>query len=50
MEHLRGYRPGDVEKAREEVEATLGLQVYAHELYLAMKAAPHEGGRGHHHG
>ena len=50
MEHLRGYRPGDVEKAREEVEATLGLQVYAHQLYLAMKAAPHEGGRGHHHG
>jgi hypothetical protein len=28
----------------------LGLEVYSHQLYLAMKAQPHEGDRQHHHG
>jgi hypothetical protein len=47
--HLRGYRPSDVERAREYVEATLGLEVYSHQLYLAIKASPHEGAHEHHH-
>lgn len=50
MQHLRDYRAGDVAKAREYVEALLGLEVYSHQLYKAMKAAPHEGGHEHHHG
>jgi uncharacterized protein DUF6448 len=50
MQHLRDHRPGDVAKEREYVEAMLGLQVYSHQLYQAMKAAPHEGGHEHHHG
>ncbi|HEU4529330.1 MAG TPA: DUF6448 family protein [Actinomycetota bacterium] len=32
---------GSVPEAREYVEATLGLQVWAHGLYLAMRAGPH---------
>ena len=43
LEHasrLRDYRPGDVEKAREYVEATLGLEVYSHQLYQAMEEFP----------
>jgi hypothetical protein len=44
MKHLRDYRASDVAKAREYVEAMLGLEVYSHKLYLAMKAKPHEGG------
>ena len=47
---LRDYRTGDVAKAREYVEAMLGLEVYSHQLYQAMKAAAHEGGHEHHHG
>jgi hypothetical protein len=50
MKHLREHRPGDVAKAREYVEAMLGLEVYSHQLYQAMKAKPHEGGHEHHHG
>jgi hypothetical protein len=50
MQHLRDHKPGDVAKAREYVEAMLGLQVYSHQLYQAMKASPHEGGHAHHHG
>ena len=50
MMHLRDYAPDDVARAREYVEAMLGLQVYAHQLYGAMKAASHEGQQGHHHG
>jgi hypothetical protein len=49
MMHLRDYAPGDVARARAYVEAMLGLQVYAHQLYGAMKADPHESGH-HHHG
>lgn len=49
MQHLRDHRSGDVAREREYVEAMLGLQVYSHQLYQAMKAAPHEGGHEHHH-
>ena len=49
VRHMRGYPPGDVEKAREYVEARLGLEVYSHQLYLAMMASPHEGAHGHRH-
>jgi hypothetical protein len=48
--HLRDYSPDDVARAREHVEAMLGFQVYSHELYRAIKASPHEGQHGHHHG
>jgi hypothetical protein len=50
INRLRDYRTGDVAKAREYVEAMLGLEVYSHQLYQAMKAAAHEGGHEHHHG
>lgn len=49
LRHLRGYRAADVDKAREYVEAMLGLEVYSHQLYLAMKASPNEGSHRHHH-
>jgi hypothetical protein len=50
MKHLRAHSSESVAKAREYVEAVLGLEVYSHQLYQAMKASPHEGGHGHHHG
>ena len=58
MMDLRNYRPEDVARAREYVEAMLGLEVYSHKLYQAMKAHPHEAQaaageeahHGHHHG
>jgi hypothetical protein len=50
MMHLRDHAPDNVTRARAYVEAMLGLQVYAHQLYGAMKADPHEGQQGHHHG
>jgi hypothetical protein len=50
MQHLRDYPPGDVARARAYVEAMLGLQVYSHKLYEAMKAQPHEGAHEHQHG
>ena len=53
MIQLRNYDPDDVARAREYVEAMLGLEVYAHKLYLSMKADPHSGHEGqkeHHHG
>ena len=50
IKHLRDYRAGDVAKAREYVEAMLGLEVYSHHLYQAMMAAAHVGGHEHHHG
>lgn len=49
IKHLQDYRTDDVAKAREYVEAMLGLEVYSHDLYQAMKATPHEGGHEHHH-
>ncbi len=48
IKHLRNYRTGDVAGAREYVEAMLGLEVYSHHLYQAMKATPHEGDEHHH--
>ena len=50
MMHLCDYAPNDVGQAREYTEAMLGLQVYSQELYRAMKADPHEGHHGDHHG
>ena len=50
LKHLRYHSRDDVAKAREYVEAMLGLEVYSHQLYQAMKASPHEGGHEHHHG
>jgi len=50
MKHLRDHKRDDVARAREYVEAMLGLEVYSHQLYLAMKADPHEGQHGHDHG
>lgn len=50
MMHLRDYAPEDVARAREYVEAMLGLQVYSHQLYRAMKADPHAGHHAEHHG
>jgi hypothetical protein len=47
MKRLRHHSPGDVGKAREYVEAMLGLEVYSHQLYQAMKSSPHEGGHAH---
>ena len=48
MKCLRDYSADDVAKAREYVEARLGLEVYSHHLYQAMKAVPQEGGHEHH--
>jgi hypothetical protein len=47
MIHLRDYAPNDVARAREYVEAMLGLEVYAHQLYGATIAFQrrHEGTR-----
>ncbi len=43
MLHLQAHADESVDKAREYVEAMLGLQVWSHKLYLAIKASPHEG-------
>lgn len=47
MLHLKKHADESVDKAREYVEAMLGLQVWSHKIYLAVKSEPHEGG--HHH-
>ena len=39
----KAHEHGPVSEAREYVEAMLGLVVYSQKLYLAAKAAPHEG-------
>ena len=39
---LQTYADGPVPKAREYVEAMLGLEVWAHRLYLAIEAGAHE--------
>ena len=38
LQHLKGYAPSDVRQARAYVEAMLGLEVYSHKLYMAMKS------------
>jgi hypothetical protein len=43
LRHPQGYRAANVDKAREYVKLILGLEVYSHQSYLAMKASPHEG-------
>lgn len=50
MMHLRRHKPEEVARARDYVEAMLGLEVYSHQLYLAMKADPHAGPHAHRHG
>jgi hypothetical protein len=45
---LKGHERGPVAEAREYVEAMLGLQVWAHGLYQAARASPHEGEHEHH--
>ena len=45
---LKKHADGPVDEAREYVEAMLGLQVYAHKLYLCAKAEAHADV--HHHG
>lgn len=47
--HMLELKPGngDVAAHREYVEAMLGLQVWAHSLYEALKARPHEHGQEH---
>jgi hypothetical protein len=52
MMKLRSADTGNVARAREYVEAMLGLEVFSHKLYQAIKADPHashEGLDGHHH-
>ena len=50
MKQLSARSHDNVWRAREYVEAMLNLEVYSHQLYLAMKAKPHEGHHEHHHG
>lgn len=49
LQHLKDYARSDVGRARAYVEAMLGLEVYSHKLYTAMKSDPHEGSHEHHH-
>lgn len=46
--HLKSHAEGNVDEAREYVEAMLGLEVYSHKLYTCAKAGLH--GAGHQHG
>lgn len=43
MMALKDHDPHDIAQARAYVEAKLGLQVYAHTLYNAMKSDGHDG-------
>jgi hypothetical protein len=43
MMHLKEHAQQGVDEAREYVGAMLGLQVWSHKLYLAVKADPHAG-------
>ncbi|HEX6330808.1 MAG TPA: DUF6448 family protein [Actinomycetota bacterium] len=47
---LQKHAEGPVPEARRYVEAMLGLQVWSHRIYLALKAEPHEGPAAHHEG
>ena len=46
MMALQRYADGPVPEAREYVEAMLGLEVWAHEVYHAIKAEAHASARG----
>jgi hypothetical protein len=48
--HLRDYPRQDVKRAREYVDAMLGLEVYSHGLYQVIHSDPHEGHHAHSHG
>ena len=48
MQHLKAHAGQGVEAAREYVEAMLGLQVWAHQVFLAARGEAH--GEVHHHG
>jgi len=50
MQYLQAHAAHGVPAAREYVEAMLGLQVWAHQVYLAATSDPHGEGGGHHHG
>lgn len=50
VEETRDSVPDDVAGSRAHVEASLGLMVWSHKLYLQMLADAHEGHGGHHHG
>ena len=45
--HLQRHTDASVDAAREYVEAMLGLQVYAHKLYLTIQSEPHAGHHNH---
>lgn len=49
MMHLKESADKGVNEAREYVEAMLGLQVWSHKLYQAIKSGPHEHAGGHEH-
>lgn len=49
MKRRKDHAPGDVRRPRAYVEAMLGLEVYAHKLYMAMKSDLHEGSHEHRH-
>lgn len=46
---LRKHAEGPVPQAREYVEAMLGLEVWSHKLYLAIKSEAHAAHAGEHH-
>lgn len=54
FDHMMKLRSGDTDdvgRARQYVEAMLGLEVFSHKIYQAMKAGPHAGhneSAGHH--
>jgi hypothetical protein len=50
MQHLKAHAAHGVAAAREYTSAMLGLQVWAHGVYLASLSEPHGEGGGHHHG
>ena len=50
MQHLKQHAEESVEDAREYVESMLGLQVWAHKVYLTSIAGAHEKEGEHHHG
>lgn len=44
--HRKAHVNGDIAASRSYVEAMLGLEVWAHSLYEALHADPHEHGHG----
>ena len=50
VQHLQAHASHGVPAAREYTSAMLGLQVWAHQLYLAATSEGHGESGGHHHG